>query len=113
MRIHPDIGLTITLLQLVCHSVTSLQLSHERGTLFAIRTKKTCSHAKKSSTCCNIVENRIEQCCAVTVVSSIVQHFTPDLGSTILFNVVDNCEQCGLHNFVQSCYTAGSEFLGV
>ena len=24
---------------------------------------------------------------------------------------VDNCEQCGQHSIVQSCYTPGSEFL--
>ena len=45
-----------------------------------------------------------------TILFSIV---TPDSDSAILFNIVDNCEQCGQHNFVQSCYTAGSEFLGM
>ena len=38
---------------------------------------------------------------------------TPDPGSTILFNIVDNYEQYGQHNIVQSCYTADSEVLGV
>jgi hypothetical protein len=35
-----------------------------------------------------------------TVVNNIV---TPDSGSSILFNVVDKCEQRGPHNIVQSC----------
>ena len=51
-------------------------------------------------------------CCArcsqlSTIIFTIV---TPDSGSTILFNIVDNCEQCGQQNIVQSCYTAGTEF---
>ncbi len=49
-----------------------------------------------------------------TVVNNIVQHcytrLRADSGSRILFNTVDNCEQCGQHNVVQSCYTAGSVF---
>jgi hypothetical protein len=28
----------------------------------------------------------------------------PESGVTILFNVVDNCEQCGQQNIVQSCF---------
>ena len=43
-----------------------------------------------------------------TIMFSIV---TPDLGSTVLFHIVDNCEQSGQQNIVQSCYIAGSEFL--
>ena len=35
-----------------------------------------------------------------TILNNIV---TPDSGSTILFNIVDKCEQCGPHNIVQSC----------
>jgi hypothetical protein len=35
-----------------------------------------------------------------TVVNNIV---TPDSGKTILFNIVDKCEQCGQQNIVQSC----------
>ena len=34
------------------------------------------------------------------VVNNIV---TPDSGSTILFSIVDKCEQCGQQNIVQSC----------
>ena len=34
-----------------------------------------------------------------TMLNNIV---TPDSGSTILFNIVDKCEQCGQHNIVQS-----------
>ena len=55
-------------------------------------------HGKKSSTCCNVVENNIEQCCAVIVphcsrlLTTLNNIVTPDLGSTILFNVVDNYE---------------------
>ncbi len=29
----------------------------------------------------------------------------------MLNNIVDNCEECGQHNIVQSCHTTGSEFL--
>jgi hypothetical protein len=28
----------------------------------------------------------------------------PESGVTILFNTVDNCEQCGQQNIVQSCF---------
>jgi hypothetical protein len=28
----------------------------------------------------------------------------PESGVTILFNLVDNCEQCGQQNIVQSCF---------
>jgi 3D (Asp-Asp-Asp) domain-containing protein len=43
-----------------------------------------------------------------TVVNNIEQYcVTPDSGSTILFNIVDilldNYEQCGQQNIVQSC----------
>ena len=34
-------------------------------------------------------------------------------GSTVLFHIVDNCEQCGQQNIVQFCHTAGSGFLAV
>jgi hypothetical protein len=33
--------------------------------------------------------------------NSIVE---PESGVTILFNIVDNCEQCGQQNIVQSCF---------
>ncbi len=33
-----------------------------------------------------------------TIMFSIVK---PDLGSTVLFHVVDNCQQCGQKNIVQ------------
>jgi hypothetical protein len=36
-----------------------------------------------------------------TILNNIVE---PELGVTILFNIVDNCEQCGPHNIVQSCF---------
>ena len=36
-----------------------------------------------------------------TVVNSIVNNIvTPDSGSTISFNIVDKCEQCGQHNIL-------------
>ena len=35
-----------------------------------------------------------------TILNNIV---TPDSGSTILFNIVDKCEQRGQQNIVQSC----------
>jgi hypothetical protein len=28
----------------------------------------------------------------------------PESGVTILFNIVDNCEQCGQQSIVQSCF---------
>jgi hypothetical protein len=34
-------------------------------------------------------------------VNNIVE---PESGVKILFNIVDNCEQCGPHNIVQSCF---------
>ena len=37
------------------------------------------------------------------VVNNIGQYCTPNSGSTILFNIVDNCEQRGQQNIVQSC----------
>ena len=49
-------------------------------------------------------------CSQLSIVQSIV---TPNSGLTILFTIVDNCEQCGQHNIVQSCYTADSQFLGM
>ena len=45
-----------------------------------------------------------------TIMFNIV---TPDPGSTVLFHIVDNYEQCGQQNNVQSWYTTGSEFLAV
>jgi hypothetical protein len=36
-----------------------------------------------------------------TILNNIVE---PESGVTILFNIVDNCEQCGLQNIVQSCF---------
>jgi hypothetical protein len=40
-----------------------------------------------------------------TVVNNIEQYIvvTPDSGSTILFNIVDKCEQRGQQDIVQSC----------
>jgi hypothetical protein len=63
-------------------------------------------HGKKRSGCCNIDENRIEQCFAADIVHSCQQYWTgvtPDSDSTILFNIVDKCEQRGQQNIVQSC----------
>jgi hypothetical protein len=36
-----------------------------------------------------------------TILNNIVE---PESGVAILFNIVDNCEQCGQHNIVQSCF---------
>jgi hypothetical protein len=36
-----------------------------------------------------------------TILNNIVE---PESGVTILFNIADNCEQCGPHNIVQSCF---------
>ena len=61
-----------------------------------------------------VVENRIEQCCAAhivqccVVVNNIVQHCCIWLRAWFrlnnLCNIVDNIEQCGQHNIVQSCF---------
>ena len=46
-----------------------------------------------------------------TVVNSIVQHcytrLRADSDATVLFNIVDNCKQCGQQNIAQYCYTVG------
>ena len=36
-----------------------------------------------------------------TILNNMVE---PESGVTILFNIVDNCEQCGQQNIVQSCF---------
>ena len=36
-----------------------------------------------------------------TILNNIVE---PESGVTILFNIVDNYEQCGQQNIVQSCF---------
>ena len=36
-----------------------------------------------------------------TILNNMVE---PESGGTILFNIVDNCEQCGQQNIVQSCF---------
>ena len=36
-----------------------------------------------------------------TILNNIVE---PESGVTISFNIVDNCEQCGQQNIVQSCF---------
>ena len=65
-------------------------------------------HGKKSSTCCNVVMNRIEQCCAAHIVQGCQQWLTTllhaiqpqqycstllttvnNMGSTTLFNPVE------------------------
>ena len=35
-----------------------------------------------------------------TILDNVVE---PELGVTMLKNIVDNCEQCGQQNIVQSC----------
>jgi hypothetical protein len=42
-----------------------------------------------------------------TILNNTVTH---DSGSTILFDIVDKCEQRGQQNIVQSCWAAGSAF---
>ena len=50
------------------------------------------------------VLNNVVRPTLFTVVDNVKQILLhPDSGSTILFNIVDKCEQCGLHNIVQSC----------
>ena len=46
----------------------------------------------------------VEQCYMLPTLFTLVNNIVePELGVTILFNIVDNCEQCGQHNIVQSC----------
>jgi hypothetical protein len=53
----------------------------------------------------SLLFNRIEQCfaahvvhaCQLTILNNIVE---PESGVTILFKIVDNCEQCGQQNIV-------------
>jgi hypothetical protein len=42
-------------------------------------------------------------CCShlSTILNNVVE---PESGVAILFNIVDNCEQCGQQNIVQSCF---------
>ena len=49
-------------------------------------------HAKKL----RVVENRIEQV--------VEPECSPQSGVTMLNNIVNNIEQCGQHNIVQSCF---------
>ena len=65
-------------------------------------------HGKKRSGCCNIDENRIEQCFAAHIVHSSYKqyliskkrngNFTPDSGSTILLTSVHNVGSKTLFN---------------
>ena len=53
--------------------------------------------------------NRIEQCCAAHIVhscqlSTMLNNIVEtEWHVTILLTIVDNLEQCGQHNIVQSC----------
>jgi hypothetical protein len=59
----------------------------------------------------SVIQNIVQSCLTglnnvllpslFTLVNNIVE---PESGVTILFNVVDNCEQCGQQNIVQSCF---------
>jgi hypothetical protein len=51
--------------------------------------------------------------CSHAFVNNIEQYCYTDSGSTILFNIVDKCEQRGQQNIVQSCRAAGSAFFAV
>ena len=43
-----------------------------------------------------------------TILNNIVE---PESGVTILFNIVDNCEQYGQQNIVQSCFHQHCNYL--
>ena len=68
-------------------------------------------------------ENSIEQCFAAHIVQGCQQYWTSwwalislQSGVTMLNNIVDNLEQCGQHNIVQSCFhqaRTGCAFLAV
>ena len=59
-----------------------------------------------------LVENRIEQYVVHPTLFDVVNNIeqvvepesSPQSGVTILNNIVDNIEQCGQHNIVQSCF---------
>ena len=96
----------------VCLGITEI------GKIVAVVVGARNVHNKKRTALNNVVRNRLEQCCAANIVHSCMSTVLfsvviPDLDTTILFHIVDNCEQCGQINIVQSCYTASSEFLGV
>ncbi len=58
----------------------------------------------------NVQNNLVTRACDPLGEGSRV---TSDSGSIILLHIVDNCEECGQHNIVQSCHTACSEFFTV
>ena len=81
-------------------------------------------HGKKSSTCCNVVMNRIEQCCAAHIVQGCHQWLTTllhaiqpqqycsmlltainNMGSTTLFNPVE----LQAHDFLPSMMQPSQE----
>ena len=83
----------------------SLRMSHHD-----VSTGAPCYTAELHGKKLRVVKNRIEQCCAIlfNVVNNIVQHCYTWLQAGFrlnnLFSIVDNIEQCGQHNIVQSCF---------
>ena len=64
--------------------------------------------AKNHQSVAMLLRTRLNNVVLPTLFKVVHNVVTPDSDSTILFNVVDNYEQCGQHNIVQSYYTAGS-----
>jgi hypothetical protein len=58
-------------------------------------------HSKKRRAGCSTGLNNVLLPILFTLVNNIVE---PESGVTILFNIVDNCEQCGQQSIVQSCF---------
>ena len=76
------------------------------------KTFQIAMYTAKNHELLKVVENRIEQCCAAHIVEFcqqyIVQHCYTRLRAWFrlnnLYNIVDNIEQCGQHNILQSCF---------
>ena len=67
-------------------------------------TTKRLLHGKKRRVRCSTGLNNVLLPTLFTLVSNIGQYSEPESGVTTLFNIVDNSEQCGQQNIVQSCF---------
>jgi hypothetical protein len=63
-------------------------------------------HSKKRRAGCSTGLNNVLLPTLFTLVNNIELNsiVEPESGVTILFNIVDNCEQCGQQSIVQSCF---------
>ena len=67
----------------------------------ALRFQCSGLHGKKRRARCLTGLNNVLLPTLFTLVNNSVE---PESGVTILFNIVDNCEQCWQQNIVQSCF---------